>query len=835
MTSTNIKLIFVSIIYLLLSYNVSWAQNELPFISTSDSTYQSLFSNTKADSIKKLIGNADIVLLGEPTHGEGNIFELKTEMVKFLHEQMGFNVIAFESGFIDLGIADQMLKDPNISTNTVLENSVFDIWTKSAQFQPLIQYINQNKENLNIAGFDSQFSGNYAMDFFIEHLEEFIKEKIKETDNPSIIDYDYMDQVIGFMAENYSFSAEHLLSYFKKQTSETIKTLDKLENLDTDDERKKNFLIQCLKSNLALAEDYAVNHPNDKTVETFKASDSNFRDRQMADNILFLLNYFKGKKIICWGANSHFANRVDLLNNEELQNYQPVGRILKPILKDRLCIIGTTAGSGNYGIWSESAQPVPSPQKGSLEELLNLKNIFAGIVDLRNFKGSKTSTALEHKTLSGEWSQVFDLLLYVKSTAPSKLYSKTLLSSPKNSEPSLPGNFVSHKEIYNEIETNAKSFIITAIVTDSDTDKPVPFAKIELTGSKLHTVANSSGEFNITPVINPADSLKVSGVGYESQTFPTTYIANHPKIRLTPSNTELDEIVINVEQINPVDILREAILNIPKNYIQTDFNAECYVRAKSSNNDTLISDEEYIVTLYAKDGYREDTHYQGIVSQANIQKTPSSSHLFIPLTGSSAWLNNADLLKTNPLFDLKQLKKFDVKLDSIIYQGNDKVYVITFKAKRSTSRVTGMYYMKAYSGTIFIKHSDKAILKTIVSWERDSSLINRFAQKSVGKTTVNPIFSNQYNYERITLTNLYERNASGKYAVYYGLMSWEYEGKSIREGKTLKVHSSLLFLTNSITVNNIQKIDRNGSLYYLSAVPKNEIFWKNYSRPLLNE
>ena len=51
--------------------------------------------------LKQSLQDITIVGLGEQSHYDGSTFKAKTRLVKFLHQQMGFCVIAFESGFYD--------------------------------------------------------------------------------------------------------------------------------------------------------------------------------------------------------------------------------------------------------------------------------------------------------------------------------------------------------------------------------------------------------------------------------------------------------------------------------------------------------------------------------------------------------------------------------------------------------------------------------------------------------------------------------------------------------------------------------------------------------------
>src|SRR6266699_3115844 len=51
------------------------------------------------EPLRATLKGVRVVMLGEQSHGDGTAFVAKTRLIRFLHERMGFDVLAFESGF----------------------------------------------------------------------------------------------------------------------------------------------------------------------------------------------------------------------------------------------------------------------------------------------------------------------------------------------------------------------------------------------------------------------------------------------------------------------------------------------------------------------------------------------------------------------------------------------------------------------------------------------------------------------------------------------------------------------------------------------------------------
>ena len=342
--------------------------------------------------LKEELKDVQVVMLGENTHFDGNVFEMKTKIVQYLHQEMGFNTIAFESGIYDVWKAQKNIeKGQNVKES--LSNSLFSIWAKRNEFQSFIEFYNQNKKNLNLFGFDYQITGkngtvNLSKDFFNYSKKINYNLKLKQEDFELLLE----------SITNSGMFDEEDISY---EQFKTELTSFKTKISQQKDSEEKFYWNQIVKSLLELGYDAISKEEISSTFNT--TSYDNIRDKQMADNLLAYLKQNPEAKIICWGANVHFVNNKSSITEPILREFVSMGSYIKGELKNK--VYSLAAVTAEDSIYLQNKWHKTPIKKHSFEYFLKEKNTSPHVFISSNQIGMQILS----------WNRLFSPITFVES------------------------------------------------------------------------------------------------------------------------------------------------------------------------------------------------------------------------------------------------------------------------------------------------------------------------------------------------------------------------------------------------------------------------------------
>ncbi len=676
-----------------LNGQVAFQDEQVYPLAPSDSSLADL------EKLKPLLTDKKYILLGEQAHSEGSVFSEKIRMIRFLHEQMGFNIIAFESGLFDCYKAYlDATKENSIGP---MQESVYGIWSDARELTALFDYIletNQTSQPLRLAGFDDLGTLRY-LDVFWEELQYYGKLTEEETNA--------IEPVLYGTAEHVA--TEQQTQSYRAMLEEITRRLPE----ETESQRILKMAFQLWRQGVGWQLD---------ELQGSSISVQNPRDKWMADGFRFLAREYEDEKIIAWGASYHFANQLQYYENTDLtRKYAermrkmdhdaehfdldsaihgavPMGRILKEQFGDSLYSLAFTAFEGEYQLVGEG-EPMQflSPPDGSFEKNLHLRADNA-LVDLsQTSAGWFYTSALGHLPIYARWPKIFDGIYLMREVrAPVHIeYDESTEFVVRSGENKLYGR-----------------------VIDAETLQPVPYATISFTGTQKGVASNAIGEFELNPKM-AQNGLVVSSIGYESDTILLSGAGtNEFQVRLTPKSFLLSEVTIRDKPLSVRDILRKAKKAVQDNYASGAFNQEMYYSMIGRENDSLFYNEQGSVLMYFPEGYQPKTKRFGKILQYRLKEKSQHRHsgmgqLWLVFSHDVILDNDNVLTRTNA---------YDFRLDKVLAYQDRLVYDIAFNATRPTAFTTGYGYPapEAATGHIYIATDDFAVLKYDICVERQT-------------------------------------------------------------------------------------------------------------------
>lgn len=269
--------------------------------------------------LDKLLKNKRVVVLGESNHQDGTSFEIKVKLVKYMVEKLGFDVVGLERLDFAEGqlfpnhwqqISPQIkqkfdfkelyLNEINLNKFDIA-NLWLPLWANTNECQPLVDAINQNQ--ISAFGFD-YFANILSVESFQILLNSFSKDYLTTIDFPKFEAF-YIETLIRHSLEApcKEMSVDEHLKFL--ETLMTIKNIAQKELLIGRNRKNAEILLQAVKNTEVLHRGYLLAQKKYISADDRLTYGNNFRDQQMADNVIWYLDLNPKKKIIIWCANLH--------------------------------------------------------------------------------------------------------------------------------------------------------------------------------------------------------------------------------------------------------------------------------------------------------------------------------------------------------------------------------------------------------------------------------------------------------------------------------------------------------------------------------------------------
>ncbi len=353
--------------------------------------------------LRNAVGDARVVMLGEQTHGDGAAFLLKTRVVMFLHAEMGFDVLVFESGLYDCDHAQ-----PPASC-------LLYVWQTSHQMQHLTRTLDAG--TLELAGMDIQLAGTAA-----QHLPHELTTTMQAAGSDLLTTgrgQTFLRVLRDLAHSTTSNPPEHERALFFDVLAQVQAILRNHGGTDAD------YLLRVLDGAAAYAEQ----------IWTYEDVPYGYmrRDVLMGDNLLWLVNErYAGRKVIVWTAGYHAVRNLptarDLTGQALVVGaHTTTADVAHAALGDEMRVFNITSAAGSYYDWRQNTiMPVPSPQSGSFEARLAATGHEFAFVNLRDPGAAPWlqrplvgTPAWNYQPMRAEWAQLFDGMFFIREMTPS--------------------------------------------------------------------------------------------------------------------------------------------------------------------------------------------------------------------------------------------------------------------------------------------------------------------------------------------------------------------------------------------------------------------------------
>jgi erythromycin esterase len=296
-----------------------------------------------------VLAGRTVAALGESGHGMSEPASVKARLVRYLHEALGYDVIAFESSLFECWAADRRAAEED--AETTLRDALFGVW-HSREVLELFQYIRATKATsrpLVLAGFDVQISSARGA----ARRPRILREAIAPLDPVYAAEVESRDAQFVARHDESEWRTAHAAAFrtfYANLAWWAAARAPELEAAHPEAPELPAVLRQTARSMVSFIDE----------MESGGAARTDAREAGMADNVLALAReVYPGRKVLLWGHNAHFSRDS---GGPELGSARPMGARLGRAMGSEYYAVGLFAGRGE-ACWNDRTPYLLTPPK----------------------------------------------------------------------------------------------------------------------------------------------------------------------------------------------------------------------------------------------------------------------------------------------------------------------------------------------------------------------------------------------------------------------------------------------------------------------------------------
>lgn len=261
----------------------------------------------------KIFTNADIVGLGEATHGTHEFYDFKIDLTKYLIKFKGYRIIAFELPMPYIYVLDDYIHGKGGDLRYLLDQMGAWVMDTEEIYNFLVwlkEFNNQAKgdQMITLTGYDLPLNDPTSeisiIDKYVSMVDPENKEKI-------------VSQLTCFNIDQYSYSLKTPTAQ-KDCRDNILNVLSYIQN------KRANYINQSSSSQFELAINSITSLVQlEHLYASSPAMAYPLRDQYMAENVIWIHDILgKGeKRIILWGHNSHIGRNMYIRTKSGTMGY----------------------------------------------------------------------------------------------------------------------------------------------------------------------------------------------------------------------------------------------------------------------------------------------------------------------------------------------------------------------------------------------------------------------------------------------------------------------------------------------------------------------------------